>query len=139
MLVKKKAYCLNELDGDLSSAIKRCSEHFVNLVENRIFLSKDYVGGNDRKLFTDVGIPISFDTSCIKFETVIEQGKIKVDNFSKVNTYNEKCKQDAHGDAYCDFENHISNILYDFKDNPDGVLFFKIITLGNKDYYFYTI
>lgn len=130
---------MNELDGDLSSALKKCSEHFVDLVEEQIFLSYNYIGGDDRSLIKAVGEPISFDTNCIKFEATIPRNQIKTENFSKVNAYNEKCEKEATGDCYCNFEDHISNILQDFKDNPDGVLFFKIITLGNKDYYFYTI
>lgn len=139
MLVKKKAYCLNELDSDLSSALKKCSEHFVDLVEDQIFLSKDYIGGDDRSLIKNVGAPISFDTNCIKFEATIPQNQIKTENFSKVNAYNKKFEKEATCDCYCNFEDHISNILYEFNENPDGVLYFKVITLGNKDYYFYTI
>jgi hypothetical protein len=142
MLVKKKAYCLEELQGSLPESIGNCGKHFTTLVIDRIFLNQDSRKISDRERITECGIPISFDTGCIKFETVIPLKDIITNNFDKIQPWNKKCEQEAEEnnyDAYCDCENHMLNVLDDWKENPDHSLYFKIISLGGKDYYFYTV
>ena len=153
MLVKKEVFNLHELDCTLDQVKEECANHFYNLVNQYVCCVADNSGMSDKDRVLQESTTITLDTNCIRMEFYIDKNYILKLRCEDVYRYNKKAQKDCeenNADAYCTMDNIFDNILEytdingkttesDDYSKWSHKLFIKLIQLGDKYYYFYTI
>ena len=152
MLIRKQVFNFKPLDS-VAAAKLDCCQHFFTLVDDYLCKCGDTRNMSDRQRILEHSQIMSFDTNSIKLEFSVNSDEILECDLARVGEYNKESENTLtkNNDAeYCTFENHIENVLeYSSPEGKtDGLLkentwsykiFIKIIQLGEKCYYFYTI
>ena len=152
MLVRKQVFNFKLLDS-VDAAKLDCCEHFFALVDDYLCRCGDTRAMSDRDIILEHSQIMSFDINSIKLEFSVNSDDIVECDLHRVRDYNKDAETSCiknNEAGYVTFENHIENVLE--YSSPEGKtdallkentwsykIFIKIIQLGEKCYYFYTI